>query len=367
MLSKEFDFVDALKEGQKHSWTYITKRYNEVFIGNVKPTTLQKRYAREAAYRESIGGSLVDKAVATIKSEPIKPTELARRLDLDLEGLEYLLDDLLNSRSAIKFHNNVLVFDKSHAIPDNKVITVNKGLSEGTWHKIGIVSDTHNCSIHENIELQIAMTNIFEEEGVMAIFNAGDVTAGVGTVYKGQYQELKISGVDKQIQYVTSVYPYSSIPTYMISGNHDLDAFKANGVDVVEKICAGREDLNYVGKLGGFVDIDGIKIYMIHPDGGVPYARTYKMQKIIEGLSGDKKSDIVIFGHWHIMAHLPNYKNTIGIMPGTFETQSDYLIRKGLEPEIGGVILSFMVSDIDGVKHITRHTVEFIDMTPYAK
>lgn len=347
------------------SWAQITLKFNEKFKEELKPTALQKRYERELATRDSIGGTLVDKAVRIIKAEPIKPTELARRLDLDLDGLEDLLDDLLNSRAAVRYHNNCLIFDRTHASPDDRKYKMDISLEEGVWHKIGICADTHYCSIHEQPELVEKFYSICQEEGVVAMLNAGDVFAGNGTVYKGQMQDLKIFGVDKQIQYVASVYPNYPFPTYLVSGNHDLDAFKTSGIDVCERLCDIREDLHYLGKLGGYIDIDGINCYVMHGDAGNPAARTFKMQKIIDNMPQEALPDVLALGHFHVVSFLPNYRNVVSIMPASFESQSDYLVRKGLYSEVGGVILSVMLANVDGVNRIVRSQMEFINLTHY--
>lgn len=366
MLGKEFDFVDALKAQQQHSWTYITKRYNEVFGVNLRPDTLQKRYTRELAHREVIGGSLVDKAVAIIKSEPIKPTELARRLSLDLEGLEDLLDDLLNCRAAITFHNDSLVFDRTYTTPDNKQHKMLKSLDAGVWHKIGILADTHYCSVNEMPHLVEQFYHICQEEGVVAMIHAGDVSCGIGNVYKGQIMDIKITGIDKQLQYIKNVYPMYPFPTYMISGNHDMDAFKSVGVDLIERLCEIREDLTYLGKLGGYIDIDGVNIYVLHGDAGSPAARTFKLQKLIDNMPADVLPDVLCLGHYHTVAFLPHYRGVLGIMPASFESKSEFLTRKGLYPELGGVILNIMVAEVKGIKKVVRSQMEFINLTDYA-
>lgn len=365
MISAEFLFIEGLKVDQKKSWREITPLYNSKFVKELNPTALQKRYERELSARDSVGGSLVDKAVRIIKSEPLKPTELARRLDLDLDGLESLLDDLLNSRAAVKYHNSCLVFDRSHTSPDNKKQKMDISLKSGEWHKIGIMADPHYCSIHEQPALVEKFYRICEEEGVIAMLDAGDIFAGNGSVYKGQIQDLKIFGVDKQLQYVASIYPYASFPTYMVSGNHDLDAFKTSGVDIVERLCEVREDLHYLGKLGGYIDLDGVNCYVLHGDAGNPVARTFKMQKIIDTMPQEALPDVLALGHFHVVSFLPNYRNVIGIMPASFESQSDYLVRKGLYSEVGGVLLSVMLADIEGKKQVVRSQMEFINLSHY--
>lgn len=365
MLNQEFKFVQELKE-DKQNWNYICKKFNEEFLMELKPTTLQKRYEREVGAQDAVAGNDVDRAVRMIKTEPIKPVELGRRLGLDLDGLEDLMDDLQNTRSAVKIHNGCYVFDRTHASPDDKKHKMDISLETGVWHKIGIIADTHYCSVHELPHLVEKFYSICEKEGVVAMLHAGDVTAGQGNVYKGQMQDLKVIGVDKQVNYVCSVYPMYSFPTYLINGNHDMDAFKMAGVDIVEMICDRRDDMYYVGKLGGYIDIDGVNIYMLHGDAGNPTARTFKMQKLIDNMPLDALPDIYILGHYHVVSHLPNYRGVIGVQPACFESQGDFLLRKGLYAEIGGCILNVMVADTDKGKRIVRHQLEFFDLSHYA-
>ena len=222
MQQDHFVFIEKIRDSAEQlTWREVTKSFNERFNEALSPEALKKRFKRERQSRESITGDTLDKAVKIIKREPIKPTELARRLELDMDSLENLLDDIINSRTAIKYQYNYLVFDKSAGIPDNITHYLNL-FEEGEWIKWGIISDSHGCSIYERPDLVGLFYKICEEEGVKGVLHAGDFTAGNGNVFKGQYQELKIIGVDKQIEYMCSTYPQTSLPTYVISGNHSI-------------------------------------------------------------------------------------------------------------------------------------------------
>lgn len=360
MLQDEFLFVDRLKQTGDETWHTIALKFSNVFNTEVSADTLKKRYSREMSRRYLVSGDDVDKAIQIIKRNPIKPTELARQLGLDINGLESLLDDIVNTRAAIKFQNNMLVFDKLYA-PEDKVTELVDILHPGEEVKFGVYSDTHFCSINEQTHLLEAFYRIGDNEGVVAYLDSGDVTAGNGGVYKGQYQELKIIGIDKQVEYVANTHPYSDKPTYKIAGNHDLDAYKNAGVDVLERICTLRDDLHYLGQIAAYIKFPetNTTFYLMHGEGGVPYARTYKMQKHIDEMS--YLPNVAIFGHWHIMSHLPNYKNVIGIMPGCFEAQTGYLKRKGLEPEVGAAILT--IKAVEGEEgYVLRHSIDFFNM-----
>jgi len=360
LLTDQFQFINE-KYSQEQSWKDITTEFNKTYKQGVSPEALRKRYQREIAKLESLGDDSVEKAFRLIKQNPQKPTDLAKRFNLDLDGLDDLLDDLLNNRAAIKFHQGYLVFDRLAPTPDNIKHDLNIFSGEG-WVKFGLYADPHFCSVYEQIDLLHAFYRVCEQEKVSAMICAGDFTAGNGTVYKGQYQDLKIFGADKQVEYIQSVWPDTTLDTYTIGGNHDADLYKTAGIDIVELVSSKIDNLHYLGKMSATMESDGVSIYVKHGEGGLGAFRSYKAQKIIDAQRSEEVCDISVIGHWHCNLYMPKYRESIVIMPGCFEAQSDYMIRKSLVPEIGGVILELKLEKINGKMKIVRHKVDFLDM-----
>lgn len=359
MIVEQFQFVgDCLKD--ELSWKETAKKFNQKYNQSINSEAIRKRYQREVTKLETLGDDSVEKAFKLIKQNPQKPTDLAKRFNLDIDGLEDLMDDLLNSRAAIKFHQGYLVFDRNAPTPDNYTHNIDL-FTEGEWVKWGIISDQHMCSIYEQIDLLHKFYKIAEEEGCKGVIAGGDFTAGNGTVYKGQMQDLKIIGEDKQINYVCSTYPMSNLKTYTISGNHDLDLYKQCGSDILEKICDKRDDIIYLGKMSANLEQDGLRFMVKHGEGGLGMVRSYKPQRILDTMRYEDICDISIIGHYHIQLSFP-YRDSIVILPACFESQSDYLLRKGLMPDVGGCILNMKVADINGKKEIVRHYVDYLDL-----
>lgn len=360
MLGEQFAFVEKLRDNGLEYWNDITREFNEKFNDGVTPEALRNRYRREKSARETLTGDIVEKAFKIIKREPIKPTELARRLGLDIDGLEVVLDDLMKSQAAVKFHQNHLVFD-SFTFPDNNFFSLSPEETGIVTEKWGVFSDPHFCSIYERPDLVHQFYKKCAEEEVKGVLCAGDLTAGNGTVFKGQYQELKIFGVDKQTDYICSIWPDTELMTYTISGNHDLDVFKTSGIDIVQNICDRLDNVTYLGKIGATLITNGISIYLHHGDGGLGSIRSYKPQKLIDAM--EDLPNIAIFGHWHVTDHMPKYRGVISICPGCFESKSEYLTKKGLNPDIGGVILELTIATVNGCRKVIEHSFKFIDYT----
>ncbi len=137
----------------------------------------------------------------------------------------------------------------------------------------------------------------------------------------------------------------------MIGGSHDYSFYQESGIDVLKQISEKRPDIKYLGMFGAYINFGRIKIYLMHGTQGVSYARSYRMQKIIEQFPPQQKPHILLLGHYHVTAHLPWYRNVSGFQLPCFQTQTNYLRAKGLSPDIGFLILT-IYPDVNGISHI---------------
>ena len=228
-------------------------------------------------------------------------------------------------------------------------------------YRFGIVSDTHAGSIKEQLTNLNLAYDIFHAHGISEVYNAGDMTAGI-KMYKGQEFEVHQHGADKQRDWTIKNYPQrKGIKTYAIAGNHDGSFLKEAGYDIVRAICKDREDLVYCGFCFGQIALEnGLRIELLHPDGGVPYAQSYRSQKINEARGrGEDIPHITLYGHMHISLFNP-YLDVYDIMCGCFEGQTTYEKRKGLLPQIGCWIIEVTTKQINGKPEITRIYQEWI-------
>ena len=204
--------------------------------------------------------------------------------------------------------------------------------------KLGVVSDTHICSIHEKLDELHTFYDICQKVGVDAFLHAGDIVAGWG-IYHGQENEVHTYGAMAQSKYVIDNYPkVKGLKTYFITGNHCESWWRKSGVDVGELISTGREDMDYLGMYDADLFLSGIRIRLHHGDGGGSYALSYKGQKYAEQIPSGRKPRLMILGHWHTSFYF-FYRNIHILNAGCFESQSLYLARKMLNPAIGGWIV----------------------------
>lgn len=245
------------------------------------------------------------------------------------------------------------------AIPDNHLHTVYA--KPATELMLGFCGDTHCGSSEEKNDELHAFYDLCVTEGVTDVLHTGDITAG-DRVYPGQVYELSAIGCDAQADAVVRKYPKrTGIRTHFITGNHDYSHWKHSGTDIGRSIANQRDDLHYLGKYGATVELSpGFTVYVLHQDGGVPYAISYKRQKIVEGFLGGTKPSVFISGHDHQHVYF-TYRNVQVFGTGCFEGQSEFLRRKGIEPKIGGWIVNVKLDADGGVRRIRPEWVHFYE------
>lgn len=210
--------------------------------------------------------------------------------------------------------------------------------------KFGIVSDTHLCSKKEKINQLFTFYSICKKMGIEIVLHAGDMLSGWG-VYKGQQNEVHTFGAVGQVDYAVANYPrIKGVTTYFIDGNHDESWHKIAGIQTGELIGQKREDMVYLGQYSADVILSGTRIRLHHGDGGGAYALSYKGQKLAESIPSGQKPRVFILGHYHT-AHYFWYRNMHIINAGCFEDQTLFLLRKGLNPAIGGWLVELRLGE----------------------
>lgn len=233
-----------------------------------------------------------------------------------------------------------------------------KSHSDSNTLIFAVVSDTHFCSTEERVNELHTFYNLCVEKGIKTFVHAGDIVAGWG-IYRGQENEVHTFGAQNQAEYVIKHYPkIKDVKTYFCTGNHDLSWWIRSGIDVGEIIAHERPDMIYLGQYAGELEINGIKISLLHPDKGGAYAISYNLQKIVEQIPSGRKPHILIAGHYHTSLYF-FYRLIHCFQAGCFEGQTSFLLRKGINPVIGGWIVKVNIAN-DKKHTITSLTPTFV-------
>lgn len=300
--------------------------------------------------------------LSSLKSSPLSIGELSRRLDRSKETVIKLLDNLRNKGYEVNIDKA-----EKRAKLEREISKGFKPLKLPLYRnkvKIGIVSDTHLGSKFQQPTISHTIYKELEKEKIDFALHCGDVVEGKN-LYPGQENECFLHGADEMRDYTISNYPKTeAFKTYVIGGSHDMSFKKLAGFNIVRAICEERDDLVYRGEESSSFKMRGLNIEMMHPSGGVSYARSYRPQRIAENMLGEiisiirvKKDTSILphclfLGHYHIANHLPAYMGMeVFSVPG-LQAQTPYLKRKGLAPVVGYLIVEIFLNDSGNIIRI---------------
>ena len=220
--------------------------------------------------------------------------------------------------------------------------------------RIGHITDTHIGSSYFNEGRTNQVFEEFKKEKVDFITHSGDVTEGMSN-RAGHIYELDHLGYAAQKAEAIKIFSqWKDTDIYAIDGNHDRWFLKSNGARVVEDISMALDNFHFIGHDEGDISLNGkATLKLWHGEDGNSYALSYRLQKILESLSGGEKPNILIAGHVHKYVTIFE-RNVYAIGVGTLQRQTPWMRGKRIAAHVGFVIADYWIND-QGVSKM-RHT-----------
>jgi len=326
----------------------------------VSETTWFKYKRKFGLTKVSAPVSLKDKIFSIVSDGILNVKKFSKENNVSIEDIYLTIEDIEEDGFIVEKGLSGFYINKAPSA-DNLI----HQYTCGNHIKFGYVTDVHLCSRFQQLTYLHALYDIFEGDKINLVMNSGDLGDGED-VYFGHKNEIFIHGVDAQVEYIAEKYPKrNKIKTKMISGNHDLSVYKRAGCDIVKQVSKIRNDIEYLGMWSAYVDFNNnlgkkVRVQLLHPDKGGAYALSYKAQKIVEGYSSDNKPNVLLLGHWHTSLYFFR-RNVHVIQGGALQSQTPYLLRKGIEPEIGGWIIDLHISDDGSVNRCNQEFISFFN------
>lgn len=215
--------------------------------------------------------------------------------DLDIKEYEvYGLVELLKKQGYLFDIIDEQVI-KIKPVKQNDVYKISNNLDK---IKLLLISDTHLASKYDRLDILRYLYAEAEDRGVNYVLHSGDLVDGKSNRPQHIY-ELKETSYTGQRDYVIDKYPNSSVPTYLISGNHDQWWVQRCGADICKDIASKREDMHYLGSDCEDLMIGKLRIRLRHGSGGNAYAKSYKLQKYLDTIPLEERPHILQMGHIH--------------------------------------------------------------------
>jgi UDP-2,3-diacylglucosamine pyrophosphatase LpxH/biotin operon repressor len=218
--------------------------------------------------------------------------------------------------------------------------------------RFGLMGDTQINSKYTQLTHLHKTYDFFESEGIETVYHTGDIDEGE-QMRKGHQYECYNQGVDDHAAEIVKVYPRrNGMRTRFICGNHDYSMVKLAGVDIGRKIAAERDDMEYLGQDSAVIGLtDNCNMELRHPGDGTAYALSYKLQKMIEAMSGGEKPNLLAVGHYHKQEYI-FYRNVHALQTGCFQAQTPWERGKGISVAMGGWIIELRLNVDGGIERI---------------
>jgi predicted phosphodiesterase len=210
---------------------------------------------------------------------------------------------------------------------------------------IGVMSDTHIGSKYTDLSHIDEAFQAFDDAGVHFITHSGDVFEGVSG-RPGHVYELTEIGYHAQLEKGREIFKSPPAPIYFIDGNHDRWFIQSAGAMIVEELCRGNKDLTYLGHDEGNIILDpyGVKVRLWHGEDGSSRGHSYRVQCIIESLTGGDKPHVFIAGHTH-KAFYVFERHIHCVSAGAIQSQSKWMRSKRLPSHTGFWIIRMTVNE----------------------
>lgn len=215
----------------------------------------------------------------------------------------------------------------------------------GRHHHFVVISDTHIGSVYSPDEWHDIVADYANENGVEAVLHCGDLTDGVKISRAGtQIYELSEVGFEAQKAKAVELLGKYEVPVYIISGNHDAYYKEYAGANVVASVAQELPNVTHIGDDEADIEIDGVTIRLFHGGDGNSYALSYRLQKLVEAITGGRKPNILLAGHVHKFCYIFE-RNIHAISVPCLQMQTAFMRGKKLAAHTGFLDLQFDVID----------------------
>lgn len=215
---------------------------------------------------------------------------------------------------------------------------------DGDHVKFGFLTDTHFGSLYTPVEFFDAALQEFDKADCTFAVHAGDLCEGMSN-RAGHIYELSHIGYRAQRDYAVEQMAKWGKPWYVIDGNHDRWFIKTVDAHVVEDVCSFVPRMDFLGHDVGELPLaGGARITLWHGEDGASYATSYRLQKIVEGLAGGTKPNVLLCGHSHKQGFFFE-RNIHVISGGSIQVQTPWMRGKRYPAHPGFWIIDLWIAN----------------------
>lgn len=221
--------------------------------------------------------------------------------------------------------------------------------------RVGAITDTHIGSVDFHEERLYQIFDEFHKEKIDFMVHSGDVLEGMSN-RPGHIYELTHLGYEQQKNYAVDIFKqWTDTEIYAISGNHDRWYIKSSGANALADISKELKNFHFLGHDEGEISLAGKAVLRLwHGEDGNSYALSYRLQKILESLTGGEKPNAMLVGHTHKYVDIFE-RHVMCTSVGCIQSQTRWMRGKRISAHPGFLIVDYWVND----KGICRKTLDW--------
>jgi len=270
--------------------------------------------------------------------EPVSREEILRELGISGSQLDFALSHLNDAGYDIK-----TIYHESGR--DYSLVRYAKHTQGQYFRILGhietpfvISSDQHIGSNYFTEQGFDQLVEFVEQNSIRDVVMPGDVLQGRGV------HRMEAEDVDKRFWRITDqieegIRQLNKFPEgtriHVVMGTHEekiLGSIEV-GLDVFKAMAPRVKGFRYYGHIAKLSVDEDYTALMLHTSGGMPYAISYKAQRLWETLI--ERPNILITGHLHQLWAIPRPRFNLLTMGGTLQRENSYLISKGIVAQVG--------------------------------
>jgi len=214
--------------------------------------------------------------------------------------------------------------------------------------RFAAISNTFIGNKYHRDDALHAFYDIVKRDGINLVLHCGDILAGVPTPVTRD--EILFSDPELQTQQLIKNYPkVSGVDTFFITAKDAEGTFtrRPHYLNIgrfieEEALEAGRSDLHYLGphEVDTRMSVGGkdVVVRLAHPTIGIPYAKSYRPQKMAESIQGGTKPHVMLVGHTGNLEHIFP-KDIWTVQVGSFIDQTPSMRNAQRDTVVGGYII----------------------------
>lgn len=215
----------------------------------------------------------------------------------------------------------------------------------GDTYRLGFFTDPHWGSRYTNDSLWIAFLAECARRKVDALACAGDMHEGMSNRPDQVYQ-LEDIGFSAQMEHSERLLKMTNLDIYTVDGNHDRWGIKSGGLYMVKDLAKRVPNLHFIGHDVGDIDVKGTKWRLWHGEDWSSYATSYRIQQVIQSITGGDKPHVLLLGHTHKQAYIFD-RNVHAVSGGALSYQTDWMRSKRLPCHTGFHIIEAVIRDAE--------------------